>query len=508
MKTIYRWLFSILIIGLVSCSSDDDATPSEPVIEYSSGSADFSNYVAVGNSLTAGYSDGALFAASQANSFPNLLAQQFSMAGGGEFTQPIMNDNLGGLLLGGIPITENRLYFNVAASTPMRLPGSGTTEVTQTLSGPFNNMGVPGAKSFHLLAEGYGNVAGVQAGLANPYYARFASGANASVIQDAVSQNPSFFTLWIGNNDVLGYAISGGTGVDQTGNPDPSSYGSSDISDPNVFAQVYSSLVGALAANGAKGIVSNIPNVTTIPYLTTVPYNPVPLDEATAGQLNAQLIGPVKQILTALGEGDRLVNLVPGDSNPLMIQDEDLTDLSAQLNAALQGAGVPADQAGLMAALYGQARHATESDLITLPTSSIIGAEQGGIPAPFNTIGVTYPLRDNAVLIPSEQAIVTTAVTAYNETISAVAGQNDLAVVDANTILNEVAQNGVAFDEFGLNGDLVFGGIFSLDGIHLTARGNAFVANKFIDAIEAKYNAVLPRLKAVDYNIIYPETLP
>ena len=42
------------------------------------GKADFTRYVAVGNSLTAGYSDGALYRSGQQNSYPAMLAEQFS----------------------------------------------------------------------------------------------------------------------------------------------------------------------------------------------------------------------------------------------------------------------------------------------------------------------------------------------------------------------------------------------------------------------------------------------
>src|SRR5690606_32355776 len=104
-----------------------------------------------------------------------------------------------------------------------------------------------------------GNVEGVATGGANPYFARFASSSGASVIEDAVAQNPTFFTLWIGNNDVLGFATSGGVGEDQTGNLNPSTYGSSDITDPQVFASVYSEIVGQLVADDAEGVLINIP---------------------------------------------------------------------------------------------------------------------------------------------------------------------------------------------------------------------------------------------------------
>jgi hypothetical protein len=67
----------------VSCSDDDVVTDPgggtpEPPIEYTSGSADLSNYVALGNSVTAGLSDGALFIDGQEASFPNMIRLAFS----------------------------------------------------------------------------------------------------------------------------------------------------------------------------------------------------------------------------------------------------------------------------------------------------------------------------------------------------------------------------------------------------------------------------------------------
>ena len=220
---------------LVSCSELEFDIPVESEVALTNGSADFSNYVAIGASFSAGVSDGTLFRESQNNSFPNSLASAFANAGGGEFRQPLVNDNVGGLLLGGVQIAGPRLYFDGAGLSV--LEGTPSTEVSELLTGPFNNMGVGGAKSFHFLAPGYGNLAGVPLGQANPYFARMASSPNATVLEDAVSQNPTFFTISVmGGNDVLGYATSGGSGVDQTGNFDPSTYGGSDITDPNVFA--------------------------------------------------------------------------------------------------------------------------------------------------------------------------------------------------------------------------------------------------------------------------------
>lgn len=502
----YKWLL-LLFLGFVACDSDDDATTIiEEEVPITAGSADFSTFVSIGNSLTAGFTDGALFVAGQTNSLTNILSQQFALAGGGSFNIPFTSDNLGGLLLGGNQIANNRLFFDGAG--PAVLPGSPSTEVSNVLAGPFNNLGIPGAKSFHINLPGYGNVAGVLAGTANPFFVRIASSPNATVLEDALAQNPTFFSLWIGNNDVLSYATSGGSGVNQTGNPDPSTYGPNDITDPGIFGVIYSGLVSALTANGASGVVANIPDVSIIPFFTTVPHNPIPLDAATAGSLNMQLIGPVQAILTQLGQGDRLVLLEEADDNPLLIVDETLTDFSAQISGALQAGGVPADQAGLIASLFGQARHATENDFILLTTSPILGGEQAGIPAPFNNIGVTFPLQDNAVLTASEAGEVAVAVDAFNASIESIAAANGLAFVDAAGLLETVFNEGIPYENLILKSDLVFGGGFSLDGVHPTSRGYAFLANEFMNSINETYGSNFPLVTLSEFPTLFPLALP
>ncbi len=46
-------------------------------------------------------------------------------------------------------------------------------------------MGVPGAKSYHLVASGYGSAVNLSLGKANPYFVRFATSATTSVLADA-----------------------------------------------------------------------------------------------------------------------------------------------------------------------------------------------------------------------------------------------------------------------------------------------------------------------------------
>lgn len=502
MKNILKYSFALIAVGLVGCEPEFDSPVTDAGF-YDSGTADLSKYVAVGNSLTAGYVSGALYKVGQENSYPNIMAQQFAFAGGGDFTQPLMNDNLGGLLLNGNQIAPNRFVLAVGANGnpgPVRLEGTPTTDIANKLSGSFNNMGVPGAKSFHLSAEGYGNIAGVPVGAANPYFTRFASSESASVIGDAVSQNPTFFSLWIGNNDILSYATSGGSGVDQTGNFDPRTYGSNDITDPNVFASFYSQQVEKLSANGVKGVLVNIPEITSIPYFTTVPTKAIPLDAATAGQLNAQFALYNTQILPGLAAASvitpeeaamRMINFSAGQNFPIMT-DDDLTNLTQILQ------GPPFNLPAQIAGLLGQLRQVNSDDLIVLTASSVLGST----PDPSNpqgVIGVSIPLSDEYVLAASEQARVTAASNAYNATIQSIAGAKGLAFVDSKTELSNLANGGIPYDGGILTSQFVTGGAFSLDGVHPTPRGYAYISNLIIDAINETYSASVPTVHIGNY---------
>lgn len=515
-------------LAFASCSEEiEEEVVSE--VQVTAGTANFSKYVALGNSLTAGFSDGALFKEGQANSYAKLLADQFASVGGGTFKIPYTNDNRGGLLASGVVITGNRLVFSNGA--PTALTGTPTTEIGVPLAGPFNNLGVPGAKVFHLLAPGYGNIAGLGT-TANPYFIRFRSAAATTILADAMAQQPTFFSLWIGNNDVLSYATSGGTGVDRTGNPNPATYGPNDITDPTLFANVYNTLLdgtNGLTKNGAKGVVANIPSVTALPFFTTVPFNPITArilgqgllpngtaDQQTAAgttamnQLNSQLLGPLDQILTALGQPDRIQLLNSTGINPLLIVDESLTNLGTQIQTIAANSGNPqlVALAPFLGSVYGQARHSTKDDLVLLTTRPVIGQSAGSPVSSLNAFGVSFPLQDQHLLVPTEIGMIRTATTAFNNTIKTAATAKGLAFVDAAAIMTQAATTGIRFGTFSMNASFVTGGVFGLDGIHLTARANAYAANKFLEAIETTYGAKFKKYGPELFPLSYPASLP
>ena len=513
-------LLATLAIGFASCEPEFDK---EVNADYTAGEANFTSYVAVGNSLTAGYMDGTVSRVGQTYSYPNLLAQQFALVGGGAFTQPSYADdlnNLGGLMIGGFPIANNRLIIDASQSRPEVITGTSTIEVSNLQAKAFNNMGVPGAKSFHLLAPGYGNVAGVIPQTANPYFVRHATTPMATVFGDALTKAPTFFTNWIGNNDVLAYATSGGEGVDQNaaGNTNPSTYGSNDITNANTFAAVYSFLINGgtnpltgqtgqsgLTLNGAKGVVCTIPSVTSIPYFTTVPYNPLP---AQATSSNPTAIGLYQFLAVATGGRISPLNTAAGTKNPVLIKDEDLTDIGPTIQAYALGSGnsLLVSNAATLAALYGKARHATAADLIVLPASSVIGVDPANSAAnPFDVPGVTLPLINKWVLTANEKAKVAAATSAYNASIVAIAnaknsaaGYTVVAVADMNAIMNQLVtglkiETGSIYTANYFSGSAMEGQVlFSLDGVHPNARGYAVIANEIIKVINTSFKSKLP----------------
>ncbi|WP_400076148.1 G-D-S-L family lipolytic protein [Winogradskyella sp. R77965] len=520
MKTIKYIFLSAVLLGFTACSDDEyDYTPEpEPLPELTLGSANLTNYVAIGASFSAGYSDGALFTATQQNSFPKILSEQF---GSTSFSQPLMNDNTGGLLVGGTPVAAYRLIFNGAG--PQRLneffadlgaPAPPiTTDAVNNLGGTFNNMGVPGAKSFHIPLNGY-------AGL-NPYYGRMASSAGASILEDAVAQNPTFFTLSeIGGNDVLSYATSGGIGVDQTGNFDPSTYGGNDITDPNVFAASFSAQVDALTANGAQGVLANVPYITSLPFFTTVPNNALVVDAGTAANLTgffqavagiftggliqqgvppAQAQALAAQYAITFNEGPNrfLIDVPVTPTNPLgfrQMTEDELLLLTINQTALAQGYG---------------------SVVLTPDVLQVLGLLQaGGTPTPEQAglvLGAVSGIDDADALDSSELLSIKNATDAYNTTIAGIADAKGLGIVDFRSVLEQASTTGISDGDFTLTTSLVTGGLVSLDGIHLTSRGYAMMANKFLEAIDATYgsNFIAAGVKANtgDYPTNYSPTL-
>lgn len=499
MKNIFFYLRIALGLSLIaSCDFSDDVQD----IKTQSGSADFTTYVALGNSLTAGFQDGALYKSGQENSYPAMIAQGMNLSY--EFKQPLMKDDLGGIPMISLP-NKRILAKTEAGLLPVVAPGTGKTTLANIYAeGPFYNLGVPGAKVSHLLAPEYGNPKGLLASprSANPYYVRFASSTGSSVLADALALKPTFFSLWIGNNDVLGYAMSGG----DDSNP---------LTAENTFSQYYGLLVQKLTAKGAKGVVANIPYVTTIPFFNTVPNNALKLDAATAQKLTGfftAVQGIFTKVLMAKGipsvQAQALaaqygINFSEG-KNRFLIQTEvtPQNPLGFRQMSEEELLVLTIDQAAMKTQGYGSVALSKE----VLAVLQKLGAGQNITPTEAQKVlQAVNPIKDKDVLDVEELALIKNSTDSYNTAIKNIAEASGLAFFDANAMMQKLATEGLRINGVNYSSKFVTGGVFSLDGVHPNQRGYAIIANAFIDAINAKYNATIPKVAPNHYTgITFP----
>jgi lysophospholipase L1-like esterase len=514
-KLIYIAVATALLVG--SCKQEPIITkPAEvtPPTTPSKGNADFTKFVAIGNSLTAGFQAGALFNEGQANSLPKIMANQFATVGGGAFNQPDINSvngfNSSSSNVGSGIIRGRLILFDPDGPTGPKGAGpaaAGTPGIpapfnTADLPTPFtgnkanlNNFGVPGI----LLGQGLTPLTGGPS-TGNPayngLYARFASNPGTStIIGDAIAAQPTFFFFDLGNNDVLGYATTGGSGAVP-------------ITSTATFQAQYTAAMTALLANTAvKGVVGNIPDVTTIPFFRTVLWNAIPMDAATAAAVNGGFAGyngvldAIKGnagLLALLGTTGaaldaRKVSFSAVSNNEIVIIDKTLPNLGPALDALL-GAGAITSTQRAQLTPYQQAREANSGDLITLSAGGILGTTVGGNPLLVN--GVSVPLADQFVLLPSETTACREAVTAFNAIIKAAAdnSNNRVALADFNAAFTDLVntRRGV-YDGITITPNFAPPtGAFSEDGVHPNSRGYAFMARICIQAINAKFNAAVP----------------
>lgn len=495
----YKYILLILVLTLAfgSCEQEwpvipgpNDSIP-PPTPDPNPGTADFSKFVVVGNSLTAGFQGNALFDMGQMNSLGNILAEQFATVGGGEFVQPDINTVNGfNTLFSDISdpnpanwVVKGRLIL--AGNPPLPAPTDsdlGAVPVPPVnpdfiyTGSPVNNFSVPGVLLGQALIPQTGdwNLAGLDPRF-NPFYARFASNPGTStMIGDAVAASGTFFTMWLGSNDVLLYAVTGASGQ-------------APLTSPTDFAFQYAAALAIMTTDpDIQGAVANIPDITSLPYFKLVPWNAIPFAEGDpiiglANQAYLLYNGGLAQaagagLITPEEAQLRTVQFAAG-ANGVVVADESLTDLS--------GLGLPS------------IRQANAEDLIGLTAGTVLGtlADPGN---PLSVIGIAVPLADQYTLLANELAEVQARTDAFNGIIAGsitnIGVADRVALADINqAYANLLIESPTAIDGVAVSMSLAPPtGIFSEDGIHPNSRGYAITANVFIEAINQKFNAQIP----------------
>lgn len=216
--------------------------PAGAAFAADTGSADFTRYVAFGDSLTAGFWSGGLVQTYQKNSYPVLIFRQATGRTSG-FEQPLVSAP-------GLSSTPHFGVLRLVSLAPSLViaptPGDAAP-LNLTLPRPYDNMAVPGARLHDLLATTAGG-----------FHDLILRGQGATQLQQGLSLRPTFVTLWIGNNDVLAAATSGIVIDGVT------------LTTAEQFDAEFRTVAAAIASVGAKMAIANIPNVTSIPFVTTI----------------------------------------------------------------------------------------------------------------------------------------------------------------------------------------------------------------------------------------------
>lgn len=189
MSRTHKVVSGALLLGAVAAFAACDNLGND-VVRPKLNDSIFSSYVALGNSITAGYQSGGINDSTQKQSYAVLLAQ----AMGTRFAYP-------SLVAPGCPPPINNLL------TGGRVGGTTSTSTTCNLrtsagvSALINNVAVPGIASADPIAVG------TAAPNANALMQLFLGGE--SMVQKALDNRPTFATVWVGNNDILAAALGG-----------------------------------------------------------------------------------------------------------------------------------------------------------------------------------------------------------------------------------------------------------------------------------------------------------
>lgn len=460
-KNIFKKSFLLALMSSVllsSCNTEFD------IDEPSQGEADYTTTVVIGGNFSSGFRDGALSRSGQEESFPSLLSDRFRTYGNLQnFNVPFLKGDKGVFpdydLSSTTPyiFTLPRLVLKNEPDCrgdvsigPKRIENRGDNEID--LENPsqrifdannrFHHFGIPAMKSFHIIFPGYASLANfTQNSPFSPYFWRFAENvSNSRVVDDVLKTNPTFAIIDLGLADVLSYAIEGGVG-------NVGGVSTNAITGLNQFEASIKNLLDSLSSRNVKGIMLNIPDVTTFPYFNTIDPDALDIDAQKAQDLNAYYSS--QNILFTEGK------------NYMVVEDKD-----------------------------GNIRKLATNEKVTLntPPDSLRCADWGAF----------VPLKDEHFLSADQLNAIRTNTDAFNNILNNLSVQYGFPIVDVASLIKKV-DNTYTTNGMDISTTFVSGNFFSLDGLHPSNRGQAMIANECIEVINKNFNATFPKYNLVDF---------
>ncbi|MGI9191466.1 MAG: hypothetical protein ACR2IL_05035 [Chitinophagaceae bacterium] len=440
------YLFS-LGLGLMALSS---CKPTLTEFQPNAGQADFSSVVVLGGSYLSGYTDGGLSARSDSFSIPALMHRSLQTLGAPALRHARVNVQKGiglhskpweAVYLSQAVLGYKTDCKGVSALSPIKqIPSANEIYNFEQAVLNVNVLAVPFASMAQYQDKQLGSAQG------NIFYRRMASFPGTStLLGDAQSKNARFFVAWPGMDDVFNWASQGGA--------------IGELPVPIEFERQLDSVLQVLTANGAKGVLANVPDFTVMPFYTTVAWNNADLNQGQVDTLNEAY---------ALG-GLSHIQFKPG-RNGFVIADAQAPGGFRQL-------------------------HQGEYITLSVPLDSMKCYKYGLL---VNVVNNRYVL-DSAEIVKFQQVRSN-----INQIIAQKAVQYGLALADMNAYMNRLPQ-GILADGVLMNSTFVSGNFFSLDGYHPTEKGYALLANEFIRAINARYASAIPLVHCTDCkSVLFP----
>jgi len=313
---INKFFVVLFLLGFLFLACEDKTDLTEPNDVVNTGDADFSKLVSIGNSLTAGYQSSALYKSSQDFSYGKIIADQV----GTEYEQPLIAD----------PGIGGRMDIqSLEPFTTVSQPLVGGLPLNSDLPSSYNNLGIPGI----VLADVLTTEANPSAYVGDNPLIDIILRGKGTVLNQALSLQPTLMTIWIGNNDILGYATSGGLR--------PYTPTEGDIN----FGVLYTQLLGAIAQAGVeKVVVANIPDVSAIPFFTTIGgqllVQGIPAVVGTKSDNTIAQLDLTKNLLTLQASAELAAGKGMSIDNPLsngVILDEDEIAVAKSVIASYNG---------------------------------------------------------------------------------------------------------------------------------------------------------------------------
>ncbi|MEF8865200.1 MAG: SGNH/GDSL hydrolase family protein [Salinibacter sp.] len=226
----------LLASSLLLACNDDTLTPQR----QSNQDALFDRYVSIGNSITAGFLSGGISQQTQMAAYPVLLSRQM----GTEFSVPLLRSP-------GCPPPLVSFFNDQGVPDPQRPPNAPACAFRErTPPLVTNNVAVPSATVLDVITND------VSQGASPNALTQFLLG-DRTQIEVAREANPTFATVWIGNNDVLGPAVNG----------------TADVTPPSEFESQYATILDSLASgsNLQGGVLVGVANVAFTPFFSPGP---------------------------------------------------------------------------------------------------------------------------------------------------------------------------------------------------------------------------------------------